>query len=202
MDFLIPRSWPKWPCFCCALAAHSIIHLPVPGKCNLSMHPPFSYMHAQQIQQHIYLWRHFIGLIPRIHSNIGIIHHSLLQETFFILHLKQGEKSDKLTACHSSPSVVDFLACPLVAGCCQGLWIAPERFSPCSTGVSMGMTTIIFPNSWYPISLLLWTGQEVNLNKSTVPPPTCWIALENILIPHKMLWSSDEPNHNKFCFAP
>lgn len=92
------RSWPKRPCFCCALAASQ--HQPVPGWCNSSMQPPpvpFSYMHSQQIpQQTCYLWRHFVSLVLRIHRNICIIHHSLLQETFFILHLKQGKKSDRL----------------------------------------------------------------------------------------------------------
>lgn len=66
-------------------------HQPGSGSCNSSMQPPpvpFSYMHSQQTPQQIYLWRHFVSLILRIHRNICIIHHSLLQETFFILHLK------------------------------------------------------------------------------------------------------------------
>lgn len=74
-------------------AAHST------SLCHTSATPAFSTLplsfscgHEQQIPQQIYLWRHFISLILRIHRNISIIHHSFLQKTFFILHLKQGEK--------------------------------------------------------------------------------------------------------------
>lgn len=66
-------------------------HQPGPGSCDLSMQPPpvaFSYKHSQQTAQQIYLWRHFISLVLRIHSSTCIVHHSLLQEAFFILHLK------------------------------------------------------------------------------------------------------------------
>lgn len=63
-------------------------HQPGPGSCNSSMQPPpvpFSYMYSQQTPRQIYLWRHLVSLVLRIHRNTCIIHHSLLQETFFIL---------------------------------------------------------------------------------------------------------------------
>lgn len=86
------RFWPE-TYFSFDPAAHST------SLCHTSATPAFSTLplsfscgHEQQIPQQIYLWRHFISLILRIHRNISIIHHSFLQKTFFILHLKQGEK--------------------------------------------------------------------------------------------------------------
>lgn len=107
MDFLIPSTTPlgdlgqKRLRFCCALAAHSTSLCQANGTraCSPLLCPPptpSSYVQSQRMPQQIYLWRHFVSLILRIHRNICVIHHSLLQETFFILHLKQGKKSDRL----------------------------------------------------------------------------------------------------------
>lgn len=103
----------------------------------------------------------------------------------------------------SSPSVADFLACPLVLGYYQGPWIVRGHkwqtdLPHVSQGYPTGMTTLIFLNSWNLVFPLPWRGQEVNVNKRKAPP-ACWISLENILIPQKCFGQSQrKPNQGSF----